>query len=798
VLANDRDPEGGVLRAELVTAPGFGSVELAADGGFVFVADRAPEAPVTFTYLAIDADGARREGRVTITVQPPAEAPLAASLRFARPVLPVGPGGALAAGAELHLSANRSFREAVLLVEGLEALVDAGVALVGAEGEARLEATETPGVQRLVLRLAAPAAGAVTLALRGAIPVGAMYRSVARLAASAVSLDGVLAAKEARAEMRLLRGYVGDATGDGQVTVEDAELLAQAAAGKAELTAWLLGPDGSEALAIGDIDGDGRFDALDARLLAERIAAGTWVVPPVFGPVAVSTISEAVRGPRQGLSVPVSLRLAHPEATRVELMLEHARWGLDILGVRAGRDLPEGAQIETRRGLAGGREQLIVTITSKTALPGQLAEALVIEAEVAQSALYRALETITLSVLAVNNALMAERPGATAAIRHLVGYVGDADGDGRVTEEDVALLNSVAARRATLTAWSHLPADLARRITDLDGDGRQTLVDSSRLRQGIASGALLPPPVFAGLAVAGSPASLSGERPATLPVTFRSQGGVRELAFEVNAPADGLAILGAAPGAGLPPGAMVTMATRTGARGGLVTEVRITSATPLPAGLLEVALLSARGLGAAPSAELVVRSVNGALATLRTTLTGVPMSEPVGSGGGAPLVVLASAPGVTAPAQVAVDAAGRAQIGLAIAPTAGSRLSFDVALDPALAGKLRASLAAPLPDAVVSLRDLGGGRVRVEIEGVPASADAPALLLQIDNLGEERAPVRIEPPGEGSVLGLAGLAVALAGERRRRGRLAAPMAGSEADGQQRKLHLRVRRPTTNK
>jgi hypothetical protein len=67
-LANDSDPEGGSLSAELVDGPTQGLVTLNANGSFSYFPGGLTGTVDTFTYDASDGTTTTR-GTVTITVQ---------------------------------------------------------------------------------------------------------------------------------------------------------------------------------------------------------------------------------------------------------------------------------------------------------------------------------------------------------------------------------------------------------------------------------------------------------------------------------------------------------------------------------------------------------------------------------------------------------------------------------------------------------------------------------------------------------------------------------------------------------
>lgn len=76
VLANDLDPAGGTLTAELVDGPEHGELVLNADGSFTYTPEANWNGSVTFSYKAIGADG-ESMGTATVTVQALNDAPVA-------------------------------------------------------------------------------------------------------------------------------------------------------------------------------------------------------------------------------------------------------------------------------------------------------------------------------------------------------------------------------------------------------------------------------------------------------------------------------------------------------------------------------------------------------------------------------------------------------------------------------------------------------------------------------------------------------------------------------------------------
>ncbi|GAB4262371.1 MAG: hypothetical protein Kow0092_12700 [Deferrisomatales bacterium] len=69
LLANDRDPDGDPLTAQLVQGPAHGTLTLSADGSFAYVPDAGFEGTDAFTYRAGDGELASADTPVTVTVE---------------------------------------------------------------------------------------------------------------------------------------------------------------------------------------------------------------------------------------------------------------------------------------------------------------------------------------------------------------------------------------------------------------------------------------------------------------------------------------------------------------------------------------------------------------------------------------------------------------------------------------------------------------------------------------------------------------------------------------------------------
>ena len=81
VLANDYDPAGGPLAAELVAGPERGTLDLQADGSFTYTPELNHHGTVSFTYKTT-AGNEETVGTATIVVQPLNDAPVAIGEEF--------------------------------------------------------------------------------------------------------------------------------------------------------------------------------------------------------------------------------------------------------------------------------------------------------------------------------------------------------------------------------------------------------------------------------------------------------------------------------------------------------------------------------------------------------------------------------------------------------------------------------------------------------------------------------------------------------------------------------------------
>jgi VCBS repeat-containing protein len=103
VLANDFDPQGTAMTAEVVTPPQHGQLVMQADGSFRYTPDANYHGPDSFTYRAINAAGEASEGSASILVETVNDSPNAGDDSFT-----VAAGGVLTTTAATGVQANDS------------------------------------------------------------------------------------------------------------------------------------------------------------------------------------------------------------------------------------------------------------------------------------------------------------------------------------------------------------------------------------------------------------------------------------------------------------------------------------------------------------------------------------------------------------------------------------------------------------------------------------------------------------------------------------------------------------------
>jgi hypothetical protein len=131
VLANDRDADGDRISAQLAGAPAHGKLTLGADGAIRYVPAAGFAGADSFSYRALDANGAGNVATVTLSVT---AAPVAAADNFSAPVFRTAPYPAQ----RLALLANDSAASGATLVPSSVILLSSpdhgGKAVVNSDG----------------------------------------------------------------------------------------------------------------------------------------------------------------------------------------------------------------------------------------------------------------------------------------------------------------------------------------------------------------------------------------------------------------------------------------------------------------------------------------------------------------------------------------------------------------------------------------------------------------------------------------------------------------------------------------
>jgi YD repeat-containing protein len=288
------------------------------------------------------------------------------------------------------------------------------------------------------------------------------------------------------------------------------------------------------------------------------------------------TVPDFMRGPGQPVNVPASgqgLPVAFTSDGTVKTLVFSVAYDptlLTISGATAASGLPSGAQVSFATAMsATGSTLARITIVSDLPLPAGTITLVNLIASVPAAALYGSTEVLTLAVEQVNggtNTLLDD------AALHVVGYLGDADGNAIYTSNDTQrILRIVAGADRGFAAWRGINPLL---VADIDGNGKLTPVDGSRVGQ-VATGQSRPeipalpvgvtvrfltPQPFISVAseVSGQPGTMvtvpvSIDRPATFSsglIDLRFNAAVLQLEAVRAAPGSGVSVSVNAMGAG--------------------------------------------------------------------------------------------------------------------------------------------------------------------------------------------------------------------------------------------------------
>lgn len=206
------------------------------------------------------------------------------------------------------------------------------------------------------------------------------------------------------------------------------------------------------------------------------------------------TVDDFMRGPGQVVGVPASEHglpvnfTSAGDVTALVFKVVHDRSLLDITGVTAGSDLPPNVEVLFRlEDLGDGVAGAYVTLTTDTALPSGVLNLLRLQARVPAMATYGASHNMKIEVVSINGLDVV----AEDNVLHVVGYLGDADGDTAYSSMDYRLVGFAArGRLPAFAAWEGIDMHV---VADIDGDGRITSADANRVYQEVTGESELIP-----------------------------------------------------------------------------------------------------------------------------------------------------------------------------------------------------------------------------------------------------------------------------------------------------------------
>jgi hypothetical protein len=205
------------------------------------------------------------------------------------------------------------------------------------------------------------------------------------------------------------------------------------------------------------------------------------------------SLPDFMRGPGQPANLPANgqglpVRFTSPGGvTSLVFTVGYDPALLSITGVSPGSGLPAGAQLDFAT-VAGPDGQTLarITITAATAIAAGTVDLVALIARVPAGAAYGSEEVLDLRAESVNGAAAAVDDGAAL---HVVGYLGDANGDGTYTTQDVSRILRVATKADSgFSAWRDVDPLI---IADIDGNGAVDPLDASRVSQ-VAAGQSRP------------------------------------------------------------------------------------------------------------------------------------------------------------------------------------------------------------------------------------------------------------------------------------------------------------------
>ncbi|MCB1999533.1 MAG: hypothetical protein KDH91_03500, partial [Rhodoferax sp.] len=196
-------------------------------------------------------------------------------------------------------------------------------------------------------------------------------------------------------------------------------------------------------------------------------------------------LPDFMRGPGQPVDVPAFPQGGLPvtltsdgDVRSLQFEIRYDPALLQILQASGGRDLPAGATLDvdlTQPGLAR------IAISSATPLTAGALQLVTLAATVPFDATYKSLHRIDIAAVTINGALV---ECADDDALHIVGYIGDANGNMTYELDDVQQIQRMAIRYSTgFSAWDDISPLI---IADIDGNGYVTTLDASRVYQELA------------------------------------------------------------------------------------------------------------------------------------------------------------------------------------------------------------------------------------------------------------------------------------------------------------------------
>jgi hypothetical protein len=332
-----------------------------------------------------------------------------------------------------------------------------------------------------------------------------------------------------------------------------------------------------------------------------------------------------MRGPGQSVAVPAAASglpisfTSDGTATSVVFTVAFDPALLDITGAVADAALPVGSTVGfVTSTLPDGRTRATITVQSPTAIAAGSAPLVDLVAQVPATAPYGRTEVLSLNIVSVNGVAQA-LPEASGL--QIVGYLGDANGDGSYSSADGArILRVVGGADSGFAAWSGVAPSV---VGDVNGDGSLTAADALNIAQtapAIPGGITLV--MNAATPFVSAPTNLQGAAggmvtvPVTLDRSVALTSGTITLSYDLNTLT--LTAVRADPSSGL------SVQANPGSGGTVSVTVSKSSAAPV-SGVL--ALFDFQVASGVQAGSLLIMDLSG------VTLDGRPLNPQAGADG---------------------------------------------------------------------------------------------------------------------------------------------------------------------